>query len=236
MSGVGGTGKSFLIEAITAQVAETWSELDSSLTCAVAAPTGLAAFNVGGVTIHRLFQLPVEHDAKTAVYWSLPKDSQKQLRTVLRNIKLIIIDEVSMLSSQNLAYIHLRLEEVFGSGDWFGSINMLFVGDLLQLPPVNGAQVFEKMLKRSVLTKMGCMTCVNIWGETVVYDELTIIERQKDSQFCELLNEVRCGEVSDKTVAILKERVISVSAVEKFNELVKAGQSACFRSVTHVRG
>ena len=225
VSGVGGTGKSFLIEAITAQVAETWSELDSSLTCAVAAPTGLAAFNVGGVTIHRLFQLPVEHDAKTAVYWSLPKDSQKQLRTVLRNIKLIIIDEVSMLSSQNLAYIHLCLEEVFGSGDWFGSINMLFVGDLLQLPPVNGAQVFEKMLKKSVLTKMGCMTCVNIWGERVVYDELTIIERQKDSQFCELLNEVRCGEVSDKTVAILKERVISVSAVEKFNELVKAGQS-----------
>ena len=181
VSGVGGTGKSFLIEAITAQVAETWSELDSSLTCAVAAPIGLAAFNVGGVTIHRLFQLPVEHDAKTAVYWSLPKDSQKQLRTVLRNIKLIIIDEVSMLSSQNLAYIHLRLEEVFGSGDWFGSINMLFVGDLLQLPPVNGAQVYEKMLKKSVLTKMGCMTCVNIWGETVVYDELTIIERQKDS-------------------------------------------------------
>ena len=69
------------------------------------------------------------------------------------------------------------------------------------------------MLKKSVLTKMGCMTCVNIWGETVVYDELTIIERQKDSQFCELLNEVRCGEVSDKTVAILKERVISVSAI-----------------------
>ena len=53
-----------------------------------------------------------------------------------------------MLSSQNLAYIHLCLEEVFGSGDWFGSINMLFVGDLLQLPPVNGAQVFEKMLKK----------------------------------------------------------------------------------------
>ena len=65
VSGVGGTGKSFLIEAITAQVAKTWSELDSSQTCAVAAPTGLAAFNVGGVTIHRLFQLPVEHDAKT---------------------------------------------------------------------------------------------------------------------------------------------------------------------------
>ena len=96
---------------------------------------------------------------------------------------------------------------------------MLFVGDLLQLPPVNGAPVFEK----SFVTKMGCMTCVNIWGETVVYDELTIIEHQKDSQFCELLNEVRCREVSDKAVAILKERVISVSAVEKFQRARESG-------------
>ena len=69
-----------------------------------------------------------------------------------------------------------------------------------------------------------------------MYDELTIIERQKDSQFCELLNEVRCGEVSDKTVAILKERVISVSAVEKFNELVKAGQSPVIMLVLVIWG
>ena len=102
VSGVGGTRESFIIEAIRTRVSETWSELDPSLTCAVVAPTRLASFNVGGVTIHRLFQLPVEHNAKTAVYWSLPKDPQKQLRTILHNIKLIIIDEVSMLSSQNI--------------------------------------------------------------------------------------------------------------------------------------
>ena len=54
-----------------------------------------------------------------------------------------------MLSSLNLAYIHLRLEELFGgSGDWFGSINMLFVGDILQLPPVNGSPVFFKTVKQ----------------------------------------------------------------------------------------
>ena len=57
ISGVGGTGKSFLIETIRALVGSIWS-LDR-LMCAIAAPTGLATFNIGGITIHRLFQLPV---------------------------------------------------------------------------------------------------------------------------------------------------------------------------------
>ena len=75
ISGVGGTGKSFLIETIRALVASIWS-LDRLL-CAIAAPTGLAAFNVGGITIHRLFQLPIEHSGKAATYWSLPKTISK---------------------------------------------------------------------------------------------------------------------------------------------------------------
>ena len=64
--------------------------------------------------MHRLFQLPIEHEGKTAGYWSLSKVAQKVMRTNLRSLKLIIIDEVSMLSNLNLAYIHLRLEELFG--------------------------------------------------------------------------------------------------------------------------
>ena len=116
VSGVGGTGKSFLIETIKALVNSIWS-LDGLL-CAVAAPTGLAAFNVGGVTIHRLFQLPIEHTARAASYWSLPKSSQKVMKTTLRNVKMFIIDEISMVSSLNLSYMHyLRLEELFGGNE-----------------------------------------------------------------------------------------------------------------------
>ena len=59
VSGVGGTRKSFLIATIQSLVGHLWPT--DNLTCAVAAPTGLATFNVGGVTIHRLFQLPVDH-------------------------------------------------------------------------------------------------------------------------------------------------------------------------------
>ena len=209
LSGVGGTGKSFLIEAIRAQVAAIWQGKTDELTCAVTAPTGLAAFNVGGVTIHRLLQLPIEHEGKMAGYWSLPKDSQKIMRNLLRDLKLLIIDDVSMLSCLNLTYIHLRLEDVFGGDTWFGSVNVLFVGDLLQLPPVNGRPVFEKVIRKSILSMMGCMMSVNIWRETVTYDELTINERQKkDGQYCDLLDEVRHGCPSSNTVTLLKDRLL----------------------------
>ena len=79
---VGGTGKSFLIKTIRSQVKEIWKDhAGDDTTCGVAASTGLAAYNVGGVTVHRLFQLPIEHEGKTAGYWSLSKVAQKVMRT-----------------------------------------------------------------------------------------------------------------------------------------------------------
>ena len=77
---------------------------------------------MGGITIQRLFQLPIEHTARTASYWSFPK-------TTLSNVQLFIIDEISMVSSLNLAYMHMRLEELFDEGECFESRNMMFVGD-----------------------------------------------------------------------------------------------------------
>ena len=218
VSGVGGTGKSFLIEAVRAMTDDLWETDD--LKCAVSAPTGLASFNVAGVTIYRLFWLPVEHEGKEAGYWALAKGVQKVMRSKLRSMKLLIIDEISMVSSLNLAYIHLRLEELFGGEDWFGDVNILFVGDLLQLQPVNGKPAFESVDRKSVWHKLGCATAVNIWKECVVYDELTINERQKsDGGYSSLLNSVRQGLVTDEITTTLQDRVIDVSVQEKYREL-----------------
>ncbi|KAL5497334.1 hypothetical protein EMCRGX_G013794 [Ephydatia muelleri] len=176
MSGVGGTGKSFLIHTIRAMVNDMWKDKPESVRCALAAPTGLAAFNIDGVTVHRLFQLPIEHDSKTSTYWALPKESLKVMRNGFKHRKLIIID--------------------------------------------------ENVSNKVIATRLGCMASVNIWRETVVYDELTINERQKrDPEFGELLNEVRVNCVSEKSVAQLRKAVITCTAVEKFQELLGQGLS-----------
>ena len=126
-----------------------------------------------------------------------------------------------MLSSLNLAYIHLRLEEVFGGDTWFGSVNVLFVGDLLQLPPVNGRPLFEKVVRKAILAMS-----VNIWQETVTYDELTINERQKkDREYCDLMDEVRHGCPSSKTVTLLRDRLMPGCALDQFEALHQSGQS-----------
>ena len=221
ISGVGGTGKSFLIKAIRALVLDMWHDKEESLLCAVTAPTGLAAYNVGGVTIHRLLQLPIEHEGRTAGYWRLGKDPLKVMRRSLSQLRLLIIDEVSMLSNLNLAYVHLRLDEIFARDEWFGGVNVLFVGDILQLPPVNGAPVFDRITNKAVALKLGCMTSVNIWQDTVIFDELTINERQKkDQAFSSMLDEVRRGCPSQQTIQALQDRVIEVPVVDKFEALL----------------
>ena len=223
VSGVGGTRKSFLIHAVMCLIDSLLPTDDIS--CAIAAPTGLAAFNVGGVTIHRLFQLPIEHEGKQAGYWSLSKAAQKVMRSTFRSLKMIIVDEVSIVSSLNLAYMHLRLEELFGGHDWFGGRNVLFVGDLLQLQPVNGSPVFEKITKTSLCLKLGCAASINIWTDSVVYDELTINERQKkDENFSKMLGCVRRGAPTEETLHTLEKRVIKVSVPEIFSELQKEGK------------
>ena len=193
------------------------------------APTRMASYNIGGVTVHRIFSLPIEHESKTAGYWPLSKPAQKVMRTNLRSLKLVIIDEVSMLSSLNLAYIHLRLEELFGGSDWFGSMNVVFVGDLLQLPPVNGQPVFSKLTNKVISSKVGCMGSVNIWKDTVTYDELTINERQKkDPAYSRILDEVRQGCPSEDSLDYLRKRIITVSVEEKYKQLRESGtQPVC---------
>ena len=80
---------------------------------------------------------------------------------------------------------------------------MLFVGDL-QLQPVNGHPVFEKITQKSLQHKLGCATSVNIWKDDVTYDELTINERQKnDAKFSAVLDSVRCGCPTAETIGTL---------------------------------
>ena len=166
---------------------------------------------------------PLNTKGRAAGYWRLGKDALKVMRSSLSKLRVRIIDEVSMVSNLNLAYIHLRLDEIFARDQWFGGVNVLFVGDILQLPPVNGASVFERITNKSVATKLGCMTLVNILQDTVLYDELTINERI----WCSALCWMKCGvaALQPQTIQALEDRVVTTPVVDKFDELFTSNQS-----------
>ncbi|XP_029661948.1 uncharacterized protein LOC115234769, partial [Formica exsecta] len=169
VSGEGGTGKSFLIKTIRCWI-KKYIEKDTAVT----APTGIAAFNIDGLTIHRLFQLPVEH-GRTAKYTQLSDVVLRIIREELKNVVLIIIDEVSIISNITLMYIHLRLTAIFNTMDcdngWFGKKHILFFGDLLQLPPVHEDPPFIELSKLKIEKYIGAMgkIMLTLFGIPVIF-------------------------------------------------------------------
>ena len=112
---------------------------------ALMAPTGIAASNINGMTLHRLLHLPVQHGAVPA-YSPLSDENIHQVRSILKDVKLFILDEISMVSNLMLTYIHKRLAEIFGQHDrLLGGQNMVFLGDLLQLAPVKNGPCFSAL-------------------------------------------------------------------------------------------
>ncbi|XP_066589552.1 uncharacterized protein [Prorops nasuta] len=210
VSGEGGTGKSFLIKTI-----RCWTKQVLGKDTAVTAPTGIAAFNIDGLTIHRLFQLPVEH-GHTAKYSDLSDQVLKIVRNELKNVTLIIIDEVSMISNIIFMYIHLRLTAIFNTEDcedgWFGNKHILLFGDLLQLPPVHEDPAFIKLSNDKILNHIGAIGTADLWAALFTYDELRINMRQKgDLSYKDVLSRIRVGIVLDKDTAILASRMIKLN-------------------------
>ena len=145
ITGGAGTGKSHLIRTIYHSLTKTLSYRATTLDkpkVLLVAPTGVAAVNIDGTTIHSALGLPVGHLKK-----HLPRLNDKR-RTALRNklceLRVLIIDEISMVSNLQLHYIHLRLVEIFGCADNvpFAGLIIIAVGDFYQLPPVQQRTVY----------------------------------------------------------------------------------------------
>ena len=104
------------------------------------APTGVAAFNINGMTLHSALLLST---SKYTGFQPLNHDKLNTLRTKLTNLTLIVIDEVSMVGANMLLEVHKRLQQVkrVSSNVTFGGVSILAVGDLYQLPPVGQPQL-----------------------------------------------------------------------------------------------
>jgi len=215
VSGQGGTGKTRVIEIISRIIS---ARLPETLPVVVAAPTGLAAYNVGGTTLHRMLSLPVEH-GKPSDYRRLQVDELTTIRATLKGLRLLIVDEISMVSSITLLFVHLRLTEIMSNNNLFGGISTVFFGDFFQLPPVKGNQPFVPVTYLEAKQRLGAIGTVDIWSE-MTYDELTVNVRQRgDQQYAQLLSNVRTGQLTDEQCAMLQSRLINPQQRPTVNEI-----------------
>lgn len=210
VTGEGGTGKSRLIRTLRHAIKAKYNK-----DVVVLAPTGIAAYNVDGMTIHRFFQLPVEH-GHTPKYKQLSDKALKFIREQLKNVYLIIIDEVSMISNVTLLYIHLRLVEIFNTSDddngWFGKKHILFFGDLIQLPPVNADHIFVNLSESDIDKYLGSLGSFELW-RLFQYDELRInMRQQNDNTFRDIQARIRIGIVTDDDIKVLEARKLKFSS------------------------
>lgn len=195
LTGKAGTGKTTFLKYIRE---------NCSKKMAVVAPTGVAAINAGGVTIHSLFQLPFgsfipvpsnnwqSFDGRVNNVHSLLKNMKMSgaRRDLLRELDLLIIDEVSMVRADTLDMIdavlrHVRRQPLLP----FGGLQMLYIGDLFQLPPVVKNDEWE--LLSNYYKSPFFFDALVLREAAPVFIELKKIYRQSDSHFISILNNIR---------------------------------------------
>jgi hypothetical protein len=139
VDGLAGSGKTFTLLKISARLQELAQQAGRPNPVVRAAPTGVAAFNIIGRTLHTLFRLPVKR-----LFAGLTPASVQSLQTLFVGIRFIIIDEKSMVDLRMLSIIDDRLRLIFPdrADTFFGGLNILLCGDFFQLPPVGGRTLF----------------------------------------------------------------------------------------------
>jgi len=190
VTGRAGTGKSTLLNHLS------WNTSKQVVICA---PTGVAALNVGGQTIHSLFRLPIGVIADHQI------DQVPELRKLLNTIDTLVIDEVSMVNADLLDAIDRSLRQARQRPhEAFGGVQVVLFGDPYQLAPVPG-DADERAYFQDQYRSMWFFDA-KVWEETdlKIY-ELTVIHRQHEDEFKHMLNAVRHGRVTAEIAGRLNE-------------------------------
>ena len=212
MLGGPGTGKSFVINAISARCDELFGQGSVKLL----APTGTAAFNIKGETYHSVLKI-----GRSSILKPSPS-LLKELQTTFRDVKVVIIDEVSMIGKQAPGSIDRRLRQAMMKDETstcWGGLVVILVGDFQQLPPVLDSMVYTSPKEREAEIKL--------YGHNVYRSIIKVIllqesKRQDDPAFVGLLQAVASGEITKEHWQTLQQRSPLNVGNDKLSTLVDA--------------
>lgn len=198
LTGKAGTGKTTFLRRLVK---------NSSKRLVVLAPTGIAAINAGGVTIHSFFQIPFGP--------FIPGSGRKEKnrfrissnkKALIKSLDLIIIDEISMVRSDLLDAIDESLRRIRGTQLPFGGVQLLLIGDMQQLAPVVTDD--EAALLNEHYASPYFFDSKALKMSTIKAMELNTVYRQTDDSFLRLLNDIRTGTPAASTISALNKRYI----------------------------
>ena len=198
ITGKAGTGKTMLLKKIVQECRARGKNI------AVTAPTGIAAKNAEGKTLHSMFGLKtfVFIPGQTRRWYHL--DSAKE--RIIKNLDILIIDEISMVRCDVLDMVDHSLRRIKGNRKPFGGIQVIFFGDLFQLPPVVTEQEEELLYKHYEKNSPYFFSSDVIKKNPFPVLELEKVHRQADEEFVKILNNIREGNYYPSDRATLNKR------------------------------
>uniref|UniRef100_A0A8D8ZHS9 ATP-dependent DNA helicase n=1 Tax=Cacopsylla melanoneura TaxID=428564 RepID=A0A8D8ZHS9_9HEMI len=212
LSGKGGTGKSLVINTLYQAVTHHFDNLPGGnkdkIVVLLCAPCGMAAFLINGVTLHSAFALPVNKFGGRQMP-QLNADIANTIREKLFHIKLLIIDEISMVSSIMLDRIDCRLRQIKGKDEPFGSVSVIAVGDLYQLPPVASTPIYKFGSKEF----SGLFDRNPLWDKFQFFELTEVMRQKEDLKFVNVLAKIASGTISQEDKNFINTRLVSPSSV-----------------------
>ena len=197
IAGKAGTGKTKLIEYYI-------EHNKHKRNIVTLAPTGIAAENANGKTMHSFFRLPLKISKIKGYPFNVYPELKTEQEKEINDTDVIIIDEISMVRCDTLDFIDTTLRHYRKSEEPFGGIQIIIVGDLGQLPPVNKSKDWKKLKK---IYKTEFFFSAKVWEKShFEILELQKNHRQKDEEYIAILNKIRVGDVSIEELNYLNKR------------------------------
>lgn len=211
VTGGAGTGKTKVLKTIYQGLSRHYNLRRGSNTSMKSviclAFTGKAAYLINGETVHRALHIRMQNSY--CHYETLSADKMNSVRFELKDLNVLLLDEISLIGNKFFNFINLRLQDIKCCKETFGGIHVILFGDLFQLPPVKDSWIFQDLSFGS--TSIG----TNLWRSEFKMFELTEIMRQKeDQQFANLLNRIRECRHTQQDIAFIRRNTQMQPSIE----------------------